>query len=36
MEVDVEVIDVPLDYNLVLGNNWNYSMTIVMSSVLCT
>jgi hypothetical protein len=36
VEVDVEVVDVPLDYNLLLGCNWTYAMTVVVSSVFCT
>jgi hypothetical protein len=28
VEVDVEVVDAPLDYNLLLGCNWTYAMTI--------
>jgi hypothetical protein len=36
MEVYVEVVDAPLDYNLLLGGNWTYSMTAVMSSVFHT
>jgi hypothetical protein len=36
VEVDVEVVDVPLDYNLLLGRNWTYAMTAVVSSVFCT
>jgi hypothetical protein len=31
--VDVEVVDDPLDYNLLLGRSWFYSMTVVASSV---
>jgi hypothetical protein len=31
--VDVEVVDAPLDYNLLLGRSWFYSMTFVASSV---
>jgi hypothetical protein len=31
--VDVEVVDAPLDYNLVLGRSWFYAMTAVASSV---
>jgi hypothetical protein len=31
--VEVEVVDVPLDYNLLLGCSWFYTMTIVSSSV---
>jgi hypothetical protein len=36
MEVDVELVDVPLDYNLPLGRNWTYSMTAFMSFVFRT
>jgi hypothetical protein len=32
VEVDVEVVDVPLDYNLLLGCNWTYAMTVIISS----
>jgi hypothetical protein len=31
--VDVEVVDAPLDYNLLLGRSWFYAMTVVDSSV---
>jgi hypothetical protein len=31
--VDVEVVDAPLDYNLLLGRSWFYSMTCVTLSV---
>jgi hypothetical protein len=31
--VDVEVVDAPLDYNLLLGRSWFYAMTVVTSSV---
>jgi hypothetical protein len=31
--VDVEVVDAPLDYNLLLGRSWFYAMTVVASSV---
>jgi hypothetical protein len=34
--VEVEVVDAPLDYNLLLGRNWTYSMIVVMSSVFHT
>ena len=27
MYVEVEVIDVPLDYNFLLGRSWNYAMS---------
>jgi hypothetical protein len=33
VEVEVEVVDAPLDYNLLLGHNWTYAMVIVVSSV---
>jgi hypothetical protein len=29
--VDVEVVDAPLDYNLLLGRSWFYAMTIISS-----
>ena len=28
-----EVVDAPLDYNLLLGRNWFYSMIVVVFSV---
>jgi hypothetical protein len=31
VEVEVEVVDAPLDYNLLLGCNWTYAMVIVVS-----
>ena len=31
--IEVEVVDVPLDYNLLLGRNWMYSMKAVASSL---
>jgi hypothetical protein len=33
ISIDVEVVDTPLDYNLLLGHSWFYAMTIVASSV---
>jgi hypothetical protein len=36
MEVDVKVVDVPLDYNLLVGCNWTYAMTIVLLSIFHT
>jgi hypothetical protein len=36
VEVEVEVVDVPLDYNLLLGRNWTYVMIVVMSFVFRT
>lgn len=29
----MEVVDAPLDYNLLLGRSWSYAMTVVVSSV---
>jgi hypothetical protein len=34
--VDVEVVYTPLDYKLLLGFNWTYPMTVVISSVFHT
>jgi hypothetical protein len=36
VEVDVEVVDAPLNYNLLLGCNWTYAMTTIISFVFCT
>jgi hypothetical protein len=36
VEVDVEVVDAPLDYNLLLGRNWTYAMTAVVSFIFRT
>lgn len=33
VSLDVEVVDAPLDYNLLLGRSWSYAMTVVVSSV---
>jgi len=33
VNIDVEVVDAPLDYNLLLGRSWSYPMTTVVSSV---
>ena len=30
---EVEVVDVPLDYNILLGRNWMYSMQAIASSL---
>jgi hypothetical protein len=30
VEVEVEVVDAPLDYNLLLGCNWTYAMIVVV------
>ena len=34
--IKVEVVDVPLDYNLLLGRNWMYSMQAIASSLFHT
>jgi hypothetical protein len=31
--VEVEVVDVPLDYNICLGRIWTYAMTTVVSTI---
>ena len=31
--IEVEVVDAPLDYNILLGRNWIYSMQAVASSL---
>ena len=31
--IEVKVVDVPLDYNLLLGRNWMYSMQVIASSL---
>jgi hypothetical protein len=31
--VEVEVVDAPLDYNLLLGRSWTYSMQVVVTTV---
>jgi hypothetical protein len=36
VEVDVEVVYAPLNYNLLLGHNFSYPITVIISSVLCT
>jgi hypothetical protein len=36
VEVDVEVVDVSLDYNLLLRCNWTYAMTAIISSIFRT
>jgi hypothetical protein len=33
MYVEVEVVDVPLDYNLLLGRSWAYSMHVVVATI---
>ena len=34
VSVEVEVIDAPLDYNLILGRSWTYAMPTIASTVL--
>jgi hypothetical protein len=36
VEVEVKVFYAPLDYNLLLGHNWTYSMVIFVSSIFRT
>ena len=36
VEVVVEVVYAPLDYNLLLGRNWTYVMIVVVLSVFRT
>jgi hypothetical protein len=36
VEVEVKVVDVPLDYNLLLGRNWTYAMVVIVSSIFRT
>ena len=31
--IEVEVVDAPLDYNLLLGRNWMYNMQAIASSL---
>jgi hypothetical protein len=31
--VEVEVVDAPLDYNLLLGRSWNYAMQAVVATI---
>jgi hypothetical protein len=31
--VEVEVVDVPLDYNILLGQSWNYARHAVVAMV---
>jgi hypothetical protein len=33
VEVEVEVVDAPLNYNLLLAHNWTYAMVVVISSI---
>jgi hypothetical protein len=36
VEVFFEVVDAPLNYNLLLGHNWTYAMTAIVSYVFHT
>jgi len=33
VNLDVEVVDAPLNYNLLLGRSWSYAMTAVVPSI---
>ena len=33
ISIQVEVVNVPLDYNLLLGRNWFYAMTVDASTI---
>ena len=33
VSIEVEVIDAPLDYNLLLGRNWTYAMSAIASAI---
>ena len=33
ISIQVEVVDAPLDYNLLLGRNWFYAMTVLALTV---
>ena len=33
VSIEVEVIDAPLDYNLLLGRSWTYAMSTIASVV---
>ena len=35
MSIKVKVVDAPLNYNLLLGQNWIYATKAVMYSILC-
>ena len=36
VSIQVEVVDSPLDYNILLGRNWFYAMTVVILTVFRT
>ena len=33
--IEFEVVNVTLDYNLLLGRNWMYGMQVIASSLFC-
>ena len=33
VSIEVEVIDAPLDYNLLLGRSWNYAMSAIALAI---
>jgi hypothetical protein len=33
--IKVEVVDAPIDYNLLLGCSWTYAMQAVVATVFC-
>lgn len=35
MNIQVEIVDVNLDYNLFLDRNWIYEMNVIVSSLFC-
>jgi hypothetical protein len=36
VEDEVKVVDVPLNYNLLIGHNWTYSIIVIVSSIFHT
>ena len=34
VQVEVELVDAPIDYNILLGHIWIHAMTIIVSSAL--
>ena len=36
ISIQVEVVDAPLDYNILLGRNWFYAMTAITSTIFRT
>ena len=35
INIEVEVVDANLDYNLLLGKNWVYEMNAIVSTLFC-